>query len=386
MATGIDKQLISLQDRVGRFAEQMIAPRDDLHTMDGFPFDIWRKMGDEGLMGLGVPEKYGGSGGSYLAISFAGEALVSRGYNMGLSLSWMINQVTSRYFIGEFGNEDQKERYLPELARGNLTPSIAISEPEAKAHPKYLKTSAIRKDDAYIINGHKSFLTNGSIADFYIVLAVTDIKNNNRKEFTSFIVPKDTDGVSITKKITFDFLRPSPHCEIALNHCSVLASSILGQKGNAYATMAKPFREVEEVCLMGPTVGGMKRQLEILGTLIRNQGITVSKELTKDLGQLQSHLDMLSIGAYEAARMLDSGTDHPEFLSLLLAFRNLSGDFQGYLKALMTTSEIKESEDLAILTHDLINTINIAQYVAVLKQQKLGESLLRKEINNDSSK
>lgn len=386
MATGIDKQLISLQDRVGRFAEQMIAPRDDLHTMDGFPFDIWRKMGDEGLMGLGVPEKYGGSGGSYLAISFAGEALVSRGYNMGLSLSWMINQVTSRYFIGEFGSEDQKERYLPELARGNLTPSIAISEPEAKAHPKYLKTSAIRKDDAYIINGHKSFLTNGSIADFYIVLAVTDIKNNNRKEFTSFIVPKDTDGVSITKKITFDFLRPSPHCEIALNHCSVLASSILGQKGNAYATMAKPFREVEEVCLMGPTVGGMKRQLEILGTLIRNQGITVSKELTKDLGQLQSHLDMLSIGAYEAARMLDSGTDHPEFLSLLLAFRNLSGDFQGYLKALMTTSEIKESEDLAILTHDLINTINIAQYVAVLKQQKLGESLLRKEINNDSSK
>jgi len=344
--------------------------------MEGFPFDIWQKMGNEGLMGLGVSEEYGGSGGTYLAISVAGEALVRRGYNMGLSLSWMINQVTSRYFIGEFGSEKQKEQYLPELARGHLTPSIAISEPESKAHPKYLKTSAVRKDDVYVINGHKSFLTNGSIADFYIVLAVTGVDNNNRKDFTSFIVPKDTDGVSITRKITFDFLRPSPHCEIALNNCRVPISSILGQEGSAFAMMAKPFREVEEVCLMGPTVGGMKRQMEILGTLIRNQDITVSEELKKDLGQLQSHLDMLRIGAYEAARMLDSGTDHPEFLSLLLAFRNLSGDFQGYLKAMMTASGIEESTDLKILTHDLINTINIARYVAVLKQKKLGESLL----------
>jgi alkylation response protein AidB-like acyl-CoA dehydrogenase len=376
VATGIDEQLLSLRDRVGRFAVKTIAPRDDLHTMDGFPFDIWQKMGSEGLMGLGVPEEYGGSGGTYLAISVAGEALVHRGYNMGLSLSWMIHQVTSRYFIGEFGSEDQKGRYLPELARGNLTPSIAISEPEAKAHPKYLKTSAVRKDAVYVINGHKSFLTNGPIADFYIVLAVTDVDNDHRKDFTSFIVPKDTEGVSITRKITFDFLRPSPHCEIALNNCSVPVSSILGQKGNAYEMMAKPFREVEEVCLMGPTVGGMKRQIEILGTLIRNQGITVSEELKKDLGQLQSHLDMLRIGAYEAARMLDSGTDHPEFLSLLLAFRNLSSDFQGYVKAMMTASGIEESTDLKILTHDLINTINIARYVAVLKQQKLGESLL----------
>jgi len=376
VATGIDENLISLRDRFGRFAAQAIAPRNDLHTMEGFPFDIWQKMGDGGLMGLGVSEEYGGSGGTYLAISVAGEALVRRGYNMGLSLSWMINQVTSRYFIGEFGSEKQKEQYLPELARGNLTPSIAISESEAKAHPKYLKTSAVRKDDTYVINGHKSFLTNGSIADFYIILAVTGVDNDNRKDFTSFIVPKDTDGVSITRKIIFDFLRPSPHCEIALNKCTVPVSSILGQEGNAFATMAKPFREVEEVCLMGPTVGGMKRQVEILGTLIRNQSITVSEELKKDLGQLQSHLDMLRIGAYEAARMLDSGADHPDFLSLLLAFRNLSGDFQGYLKAMITASGIEESADLKILTHDLINTINIARYVAVLKQQKLGESLL----------
>ena len=136
---------------------------------------------------------------------------------------------------------------------------------------------------------------------------------------------------------------------------------------------------------MGPTLGGMNRQLEILGTLIRNQDITVSGDLKKDLGLLQSHLDMLRIGAYEAAHMLDSGIDHSEFLSLLLAFRNLSGDFQGYLKAMMTETGIKESPDLKVLTHDLINTIDIARYVAVLKQKKLGESLLRKENNNDGS-
>jgi alkylation response protein AidB-like acyl-CoA dehydrogenase len=383
MATAIDKKTGSSRERLGHFAEKYIASRKDLYTMEGFPLDIWQGMAADELMGFGVSEKYGGLGGTYLTISMAAQTLAQRGRNMGLTLSWVIHQIAARYFIGTFGNESQQAAYLPELANGNITASIAISEPEAKAHPKYLKTSAVRKDDAYVINGEKSFLTNGSIADLYIVLAVTDTGDDNRKCFTSFIVPKDTKGLRITREITFDFLKPSPHCEIALTHCTVPASNILGEMGTAYLTMAKPLRDVEETCLMGLITGGMEAQIDLLIGLLQNQHIKPSNELMCDFGRLRYLLDTLTIVSHEAARMLDSGVTHGEFPSLLLSFRNLGLEFQSFLNSIITESGLEKNSEFGILTNDLIRAIDIARYVALIKQQKLGESLfIRKEVYN----
>jgi len=377
MATAKNEKLVILQERFADFARETIAPRTDLHTMEGFPNDIWQRMAGEKLLGLGISEKYGGLGGNYLFISMAGEAIVRHGHNLGLSLSWLIHQVVSRYFIGGFGNEKQREKYLPDLASGKITASIAISEPEAKAHPKYLKTSGYPRDGFYVLNGAKSFLTNGSIADLFIIFAITGV-DDGRKQFTAFIVPKETEGLSITRELKFNFLKPSPHCEIKIENCSVPVSNILGDEGSAYEKMAKPFREIEEVCLMGPIVGGMERQLIILIDLIKEQNVKPSDDLKKDIGELRSIIDTLRIMACEAANMLDSGIYHPEFLSLLLYFRNLSGQFQSFLKTTMSGAGIEENSDLALITNDLIHTIDIARYVAVIKQKKLGEKLLKK--------
>ena len=129
---------------------------------------------------------------------------------------------------------------------------------------------------------------------------------------------------------------------------------------------------------MGPIVGGMERQAEILISLIQEQKVKPSDELKKDLGELRSMIDTLRIMACEAANMLDSGIYHPEFLSLLLYFRNLSGQFQSFLKTTMSGAGIEENSDLALITNDLTHTIDIARYVAVIKQKKLGEKLLKK--------
>ncbi len=377
MATAKTEKLIILQERLADFARETIAPRTDLHTMEGFPNDIWQRMAGKKLLGLGISEKYGGLGGNYLSISMAGEAIVRHGHNLGFALSWLIHQVVSRYFIGGFGNETQHEKYLPDLASGKITASIAISEPEAGAHPKHLKTSGYPRNGLYVLNGVKSFLTNGSIANLFIIFAITGV-DAGRKQFTAFIVPKETEGLSITKEIKLNFLRPSPHCEIKIEDCSVPVSNILGDEGSAYGKMAKPFREIEEVCLMGPIVGGMERQAEILISLIQEQKVKPSDELKKDLGELRSMIDTLRIMACEAANMLDSGIYHPEFLSLLLYFRNLSGQFQSFLKTTMSGAGIEETSDLALITNDLTHTIDIARYVAVIKQKKLGEKLLKK--------
>ena len=377
MATAKNERLVILQERFADFARDTIAPRTDLHTMDGFPNDIWQRMAGEELLGLGISEKYGGLGENYLSISMAGEAIVRHGHNLGFALSWLIHQVVSRYFIGGFGNEKQREKYLPDLASGKITASIAVSEPEAGTHPKYLKTSGYSRDGFHVLNGVKSYLTNGSIANLFIVFAITGV-DAGRKQFTAFMVPKETEGLSIIKEIKLNFLRPSPHCEIKIENCSVPVSNILGDEGSAYEKMAKPFREIEEVCLMGPIIGGMERQAEILISLIQEQHVKPSDDLKKDMGELRSMIDTLRIMACEAANMLDSGICHPEFLSLLLYFRNLSGHFQSLFKDTMSGAGIEENSDLALITNDLIHTIDIARYVAVIKQKKLGEKLLRK--------
>ncbi|MBE9546832.1 MAG: acyl-CoA dehydrogenase family protein [Proteobacteria bacterium] len=375
MSTAIKENLITIREQVARFAEQNIACRDDLHTMDGFPFDIWHKMGQERLLGLNLPETYGGLGGDYLSTVVAGETLVQRGHNMGLALSWLVHLIVSRFLIMGFGNKSQHDEYLRDLASGRITASLAASEKGAGAHPKHLKTSGNRQDDLFVLNGEKTYLTNGPIADLFIVLAITGV-DAGRNRFTSFIVPKETEGLSITRQIDFGFLRPSPHCEIKLNDCSVHVSNILGKEGFAYEDMIRPFREIEETCLMGPIVGGMERQIELLVSLIRKQGVNPTDELKSELGELKSLLDTLRIMAYEAGGMVDSDTNHTEFVSLLLSFRKLSGHFQSLFKAIMSKSKVEEDSDLVLITNDLVNTISIAKYVAQIKQRKLGEALL----------
>jgi len=377
MATALDEKLTHLREKVSIFAAEIIAPRSSrLRAHLEFPFDIWRRMATEQLLGIGIPEQYGGFGGTYRAISVAGEALVSGGHNMGLSLSWTIHQVIARFLLGEFGNESQCGTYLPAMATGANTAAVAISEPEAKAHPKYMSTSASMHDGYYLLNGTKSFLTNGPIADFFVVCAITGTGNDNRKDFSAFIVPKSTEGVSITKFIEFEFLRPSPHCEITLSGCRVPEAGILGVKNQAYDSMIKPFRDVEEVCLMGSVVGGMAQQLALLVTRFRAAPVPASDGLKLRLGHLQSILDMLRIAAYEAAHMLDSGIRHPEFLSLLLSFRYLAGDFQESITHLLSEITSEPYSEFSSLSVDVSTTVGIAAYVARIKQQKHGEQLL----------
>lgn len=379
MATALTNELTAIGRRAADFAQRHIAHRHDLHTMKGFPHDIWQSMADEGLLGIGISTEYGGTGGRFLDISVAGEALSRAGHNMGISLSWVIHNVVSRYFIGEFGNSGQRDTLLPLFAKGIKTASIAISEPESMAHPKYLKTNGGQHNEGFVINGYKSFLTNGQIADFFIVLTITGNKGV-KKRFTSFVIPKETKGIAICKNISLDFLKPSPHCEIRLENCLVPASCILGEKGTAYETMAKPFREIEEVCLMGPIIGGMKRQIELFIDLIRNSNVVSSDEIKGALGEQWYTIDTLLIIALEAASMLDSGLKHPEFLSLLLSFRTIANRFQSLFKTLHSRLKTDERTELAVITKDLIKSINIANYVSTIKKQKMGEDLLiRKE-------
>jgi acyl-CoA dehydrogenase len=376
MATVIDKKLRSLRDKAGHFAVQEIASRPDLAKKEQFPLDIWRKMGRENLLGLSLPADYGGLEKNYLAMAVVGEALVDRGGNLGLALSWLIHLVVARFMILGFGTREQGDEFLPKLAAGQMTSSLAVSEPDTGAHPRHLKTSALSRGDHYILSGEKSYLTNGPLADLFIVFAVTG-EVAGKKHITAFLVSRDTPGLSVTEQMTLAFLRPSPHCGIRLENCSVPASRILGKKGFAYDDMIKPFREVEDALMMGPLVGGMSRQFEMALALIRENKVILGNGLKQTLGQFQSLIDTLRVMAYEAAAILDSGKRHREFLSLILAARHLRGHAQHILERFITESGLKVNADFEDITRDIDSTGKIAQNVSRMKLKKLGESLLQ---------
>ena len=187
----------------------------------------------------------------------------------------------------------------------------------------------------------------------------------------------------MTEPMVLDFLRPSPHGGIILSDCSVPATQVLGEEGSAHNCMSIPYREVEDVLLMGPIVGGMEGEVELLLDLIQKQDISATDELKNDLGELQSLAHTLRIIAYEAANMLDSNTSHTEIPSLLISFKSLSKKFQSQLELIMSTSNINRDTSLDLLTNDLVHIINIAKNVAKIKQRKLGENLLLRKVHSN---
>jgi len=373
MAMHLDEEREKRQRQIDRFVKTEAA--SSLNGTDAFPVALWRKMGEAGLLGLGIPSAYGGSGGDWLSIQAAGEAFARGSRNMGMALSWLIHLIVCRFAILGFGTNKQIEQWLPRLATGEITPSLAISEPGTGAHPKYLRTSALGEGDDWILTGEKSFLTNGPLAGLFVVLAVSATEGG-KKQMTAFLVPRETPGLSLTDPLRLDFLRPSPHCGIRLEACRISSDQVLGNQGDAFERISKPFRDLEDVMLMGPVAGGMQVQMAALPVLIARQGISPTDDLKTAIGELQFRLDALRILAYEAAAMLDSGRRHPEFPSLLLSFRSLAGQFQSRLAEVLNQAGIQTDPAWATLAKDLTMTIGVAGHVALIKQKKIGEAIL----------
>ena len=374
MATALSSDVLELRKKFADFANSIIADRPELNTSTEFPFDIWQHMGRENLLGLAVPEKFGGSGGDYLHIAVAGKAMVEYGYNLGIALSWLMHQITARFFLFENASPAHHELYLPGMATGQITACLAVSEPQGGGHPKYLRTSAEHSGDTYILNGEKTYLTNGPIAELFIVFAVIG-HEGDRKLFNAFLLPKSCPGLVVTGPLDVGFLRPCPHGGIVLRECSVSDKDVLGKPGSAYIDMALPFRELEDALMMGPIVGGVRALMNILIRVMRQQGSRLREELDLSLGELESTIHALEILTYEAAMMLDSAHDHEQLPSLLIFCRRIAAQTQSKFDDIVSRAAIKTDIRYAQLAHDLKNTLRIAANVAQIKQKKLGRAL-----------
>ena len=221
-----------IRKMVRDFAKNEVEPtaaiRDEEQRFDRSIFD---KMAALGLTGIPWPEEYGGMGSDYLAYCIAVEELSRVDGSVGVMLS--AHTSLGSWPIYKFGSEEQKQKYLRPLAQGEKIGAYGLTEPGSGSDAGGMKTTARLEGDHYVLNGSKIFITNGGVADIYVVFAVTDPSQNSR-ETTAFIIEKDFPGFSIGKKENKLGIRSSPTTEIIFEDCIVPVENVLGNVGEGF--------------------------------------------------------------------------------------------------------------------------------------------------------
>jgi len=221
-----------IQEMVRDFVEKEVKPvAEKLDETGEFPYEIMKKLGELGLLGTVIPEEYGGSGASFLSYIVAIEEL-SRGC---ASTGVIVETHTSLAVepILAWGTEEQKRKYLPKLATGEIIGSFGLTEPNAGSDAGGMQTTAVLDGDAYVINGSKMFISNAGVAGITILLTKTD-KNLGYKGMTEFIVERDTPGYSVSAPIHKLGIKASQTCELSFDNMRVPKESVLGKPGQGF--------------------------------------------------------------------------------------------------------------------------------------------------------
>jgi len=214
------------------FAEKEIAPEvARMEAEDRFPIEVIKKMGELGLMGIPVPEAYGGSGMDYMSYIIAIHEIAKISATVGVILSVHTSVGTNPILY--FGTEAQKQKYIPKLARGEWIGAFALTEPNAGSDAAALSTRAVRQGDHYVLNGSKIFITNGGAADVFIVFAKTEPEQGSRG-ITAFIVERDTPGFTMGKAEKKMGLHGSSTVTLQFDGAVVPAENRLGEEGQGF--------------------------------------------------------------------------------------------------------------------------------------------------------
>ena len=221
-----------LRREIQEFAAREIAPNVSAwDEASEFPFAVIKMLGAMGLMGLIIPSEYGGAGLGYVDYVLAIEELSSVDGSVGLTLAAHNSLGTNHIFLT--GNEAQKRKYVPRLASGEYLAAWALTEPGSGSDASSARTTAAKKGDRYVLNGNKTFITNGHYADVAVVIAVTD-KSKGTHGLSAFVVEKGTPGFRAGKKENKLGLRASDTSELIFEDCEIPAENLLGTEGEGF--------------------------------------------------------------------------------------------------------------------------------------------------------
>lgn len=276
---GLGETADALRDAVSAFAADEIAPRAaEIDRTDQFPMDLWKKMGDLGVLGVTVDEEYGGAGMGYVEHMVAMEEISRASASVGLSYGAHSNLCVNQIRLN--GNDDQKGRYLPKLISGDFVGALAMSEPGAGSDVVSMRLRADKRGDRYVLNGTKMWITNGPDADVLVVYAKTEPEAGPRG-ITAFLVEKGFKGFSCAQKLDKLGMRGSHTGELVFEDCEIPEENVLGQVNGGVRVLMSGLDYERAVLAAGP-LGIMQAAMDIVVPYIHER-----KQFGQSIGEFQ---------------------------------------------------------------------------------------------------
>jgi alkylation response protein AidB-like acyl-CoA dehydrogenase len=298
-----------LRKSVRKFVQKEIVPNIEGWEKNGFPDEIFRKMGQMGLFGVRYPEEYGGSNMDYFAAMVVTEEIASSGC-AGLGMAFNVQALIATNPILKFGTEEQKQNYLVPSIAGEKIAALGITEPSAGSDVAGLRTTAKKTDGGWIINGSKVFITNGVRADYQILIAKTGEKNG-RPLFSIFLVDSNLEGYTVGRRLEKVGMHASDTAEIFLDNVFVPDHALLGKEGEGFKQLMWQLNG-ERLIQATACVAGAQRCLDLAVQYAKEReqfGRPLSKKqvIRHYLAEMQTEVEAARALLYNTAAQYDKG-------------------------------------------------------------------------------
>jgi len=306
---GLGETCDEVRALVRRLAAERIAPRaDEIDRSNEFPRDLWPLLGEQGLLGITVPERFGGADLGYLAHVIAMEEISRASASVGLSYGAHANLCVNQIVLN--GSEEQRARYLPRLVSGEHVGALAMSEPHAGSDVVSMQMRAERRGDRYVLNGNKMWITNGPDADVLVVYAKTE-PGAREHGISAFIVEKGMPGFSTAQKLDKLGMRGSSTSELVFRDCAVPAANLLGRENEGVRVLMRGL-DYERIVLAAGPLGIMAAAIDLVLPYVRERKqfgapIGTFQLMQAKLADMYTQLNAARAYVYAVARAADAG-------------------------------------------------------------------------------
>ncbi len=309
MRFDLGEEAEAIREAVHRWAQERVRPiAAEIDRSNAFPPELWREMGDLGLLGITVPEEHGGAGLGYLAHAVAVEEIARASASVSLSYGAHSNLCVNQIALN--GTEEQRQRFLPRLVTGEHVGALAMSEAGAGSDVVGMKLRAEKRNDRYVLNGTKYWITNGPDADVAVVYAKTDPEAGS-KGITAFLIERGLNGFSTGPHFDKLGMRGSNTGELIFEDCEVPFENVLGEEGRGVAVLMSGL-DYERVVLSGIGVGIMAACLDEVMPYLRErrqfgQRIGDFQLMQAKVADMYTAMNTARAYLYEVARACDRG-------------------------------------------------------------------------------
>jgi acyl-CoA dehydrogenase len=308
----LSDDLMAIRAQVREYVEREIVPRAEAWEREGVPREVLDDMGRLGFFGLRVPEEHGGLGlGALASVAFAEE--LGRSTYGGFTITVLVHTDLAMPYLTHFGSEEQKVKWLPAMASGEILTAIGVTEPDAGSDVAAMRTTARKDAGGYILNGTKMFITNGGIADLVFIAARTDATAKGSRGISIFAVERDTPGFKASRALKKMGWHSSDTAELVLEDLWIPEGNLIGEENRGFYYIMSNFQN-ERLAIMGQALGEAQRALELTIEHVKHRvafggPLWQKQAIRQRLASRQAEIDAGRELTYHAAWLSDQGED-----------------------------------------------------------------------------